>query len=104
MSTNVVVYCMFHLVHNTLQLKKAYEELNKRIYEHDKCTHQGGAKAEVTLKVRQPYSMYVHTVRIYLSMLSLCTQMNIISVQMRMPVHIHIICLKSFFSSIVYIW
>jgi hypothetical protein len=32
------------------ELKKAYEELNKRIYEHDKCTHQGGAKAEVTLK------------------------------------------------------
>ena len=34
------------------QLAKAYEELNKRIHEHDKVVAGGGAvKADITLKV-----------------------------------------------------
>lgn len=34
-----------------LQLVKAYEELNKRIYEHDKCVASGSSQVEVTLQV-----------------------------------------------------
>ena len=34
-----------------MQVAKALEELNKRIYEHDKNITLGGVKEEVTLKV-----------------------------------------------------
>ena len=35
-----------------LQLKKCHEELNKRIYEHDKLVAEGSDKTDITLKVR----------------------------------------------------
>ena len=35
----------------TMQVAKALEELNKRIYEHDKNITLGGVKEDVTLKV-----------------------------------------------------
>ena len=34
-----------------VQLKKCHEELNKRIYEHDKLVAEGSDKTDITLKV-----------------------------------------------------
>lgn len=34
-----------------MQLKKCHEELNKRIYEHDKLVAEGSDKTDITLKV-----------------------------------------------------
>jgi len=39
------------LAYNCYQVANALEELNKRIYEHDKNITLGGVKEEVTLKV-----------------------------------------------------
>eukprot|EP00794_Sanderia_malayensis_P004654 gene4654-5262_t len=35
---------------NQKKLRKAYEELNKRIEEHDKCVHAGDVKTDITLQ------------------------------------------------------
>jgi hypothetical protein len=40
------------------QLAKAYEELNKRIYEHDKCMADGTMKSDVTLEVNADEGIY----------------------------------------------
>ena len=40
-----------------VQLKKCHEELNKRIYEHDKLVAEGSDKTDITLKV----CMYIRT-------------------------------------------
>ena len=56
-----------------VQLKKCHEELNKRIYEHDKLVAEGSDKTDITLKVcthvgaLQESTYTVHTyVRTYL--------------------------------------
>ena len=42
-----------------MQLKKCHEELNKRIYEHDKLVAEGSDKTDITLKVCMYVRMYV---------------------------------------------
>ena len=44
-----------------VQLKKCHEELNKRIYEHDKLVAEGSDKTDITLKVCMYVCMYVCT-------------------------------------------
>ena len=41
-----------------VQLKKCHEELNKRIYEHDKLVAEGSDKTDITLKVCMYVCMY----------------------------------------------
>ena len=43
--------CVIFILCVGYQLAKAYEELNKRIYEHDKCMAEGTMKPDVTLEV-----------------------------------------------------
>ena len=40
------------------QLQKAHEELNKRIFEHDKCVAEGFDRPEITLQVG--YNLHVY--------------------------------------------
>ena len=44
-----------------VQLKRCHEELNKRIYEHDKLVAEGSDKIDITLKVCTYIRTYVRT-------------------------------------------
>ena len=58
--------CIYHQSFINIQLSKAHEELNKRIFEHDKNMATGAVKADITLAVSAThcntlYTMYIAT-------------------------------------------
>lgn len=78
-----------------LQLKKCHEELNKRIFEHDKLVAEGSDKTDITLKVGSAEET-LHEIIAYSTASSLASdQLTTFTVCVTLPTSLSFACTHS---------